>query len=207
MTALEEYRYRLENPTVHDPGTGLWHLCDIHGHLEFMHETVLEYENPVVIELGIQAGNSTSALLSAVQIAGGVLHSCDIQTREHLGVERSGGDRRVPDDWWDLREWHVFHGSDLSAEALAWMPEQCDILFVDSDHSYEHVGDVLTAYMPRLKASGTALFHDTQYQSPGDIDLGEPKGVIAQAINEYCGAHGLTWENRPGFYGLGVIRP
>jgi hypothetical protein len=199
---MAEYEYRRDNPTIcRSPGHYV--PCDIQGHLEFMHETVLGFEKPVIIELGIQAGNSTSALLSAAERRGGIMYSCDIQTRAQL-QERLEHDRV---EWWDHPSWRVFCGDDLSDEALAWMPEQCDILFVDSDHSYEHVRDVLAAYMPRLRPSGTALFHDTQYQSPGDVDLGEPNGVVAQAINEYCARNGLSWTNRPGSYGLGIVRP
>lgn len=200
MSVLEEYRHRL----------GIW--TDIQGHLSFMHETVLEYEFPVVIELGIQAGNSTSALLSAVEQQNGTLYSCDLQSREHLAAEESGGDRRVPAEWWEHPDWKVFHGDDLSTEALAWMPQKCDVLFVDSDHSYGHVLSVLHAYMRRVRQGGIALFHDTQYlfdmsSEPYDKELPGPTGPVAQAITDYCATHGLTWDNRPGSYGMGIIRP
>jgi cephalosporin hydroxylase len=190
---LAEYRRRL----------GIW--TDIQGHLEFMHGTVLSYDKPVVIELGIQAGNSTCALLSAAELAGGVLHSCDIQTREQLGAEKSGGLDRVT--WWDHPDWHTVLGvSDVSDAAQAWMPAECDVLFVDAAHTKEHVLAEMNAYMPRVKAGGVALFHDTQWLAHADTDLGYPGGVVAAAITEYCHAHGLSWENRPGSYGMGVVR-
>lgn len=194
VSAAEEYRHRL----------GIW--TDIQGHLEFMHSTVLEYHHPAVVELGIQAGNSTCALLSAAKGAGGRLWSCDIRNREELAGETSGGLRRVPDDWWDDPAWNVFCGDDLSAETLAWMPAQCDVLFIDSDHSYEHVRGVLDVYVPRVKPGGTVLLHDTHWV-PGDDDLPAPDGPVAQALTAYCDMHGLSWEDRPGFYGMGIVRP
>ena len=189
---LAEYQYRLNI------------ITDIRGHLEFMHNTVQLYEQPVVIELGIQAGNSTSALLSAAQLNDGQLWSCDIQDRGKLATERSGGDRRVPEDWWDEPSWHVFCGDDLSVNALMWMPDQCNVLFIDSDHSYEHVLAVLAVYVPRVVRGGIVLLHDTHW-IPGDTDLPYPSGPITKALNKYCSTRNLTWEDRPGSYGMGII--
>jgi predicted O-methyltransferase YrrM len=201
MSVLEEYGYRLASPEFHNPDDGSTFIRDTQAHLPFLHETVLAYDKPAVIELGIQAGNSNCALLSAAEKRGGILYSCDLQTRGQLQA-------RLPHDrveWWDHPSWRVFHGDDLSPEALAWMPEQCDVLFTDSDHSYGHVLATLEAYLPRVKPGGVALFHDTQWEYPS-TDLGKPGGEVARALDEYCGKNGLTWENRPGSYGLGMIR-
>lgn len=196
---IEEYLARLD----------LW--SDIQGHLRFMRETVVQYNSPTVIELGIQAGNSTSALLAGVLVSKGTLYSCDIQTREQLKlgvVPGSGGWRRIPDDWWDLPYWKTLCGTtgdDLSAEALAWMPEECDVLFVDTEHTTEHVLAVMDEYMPRVKEGGVALFHDTHW-TPGDVESPIPDGPVAAGIDQYCSAHGIPWEDRPGSYGMGVVQ-
>lgn len=186
VSAASEYQRRLT----------IW--SDIQGHLPFLYETAAAYRNPVVIELGVAWGNSTSALLSAVSEAGGALWSVDI------GELRAT--HMIPEDWWDDPRWKFLKADDLSGEAQNWLPAECDVLFVDSDHSYDHVAAVLSTYMPRVKAGGIALFHDTQWHTPGDVDSGRPDGQIAQAITRYCEESGLTWENRPGSYGLGVIR-
>lgn len=184
MSAAEEYQRRL--------GTD----CDMQDHMAFLHETVRCYPSPVVVELGVAWGNSTSALLSAASATGGTLWSVDAG---EIGA-------MIPADWWDDPDWRFLQADDLSPRALEWLPGECDVLFVDSDHSYEHVTGVLDAYVPRVKAGGVALFHDTQWHTPGDVDSGRPDGQIAQAITRYCEESGLTWENRPGSYGLGVIR-
>jgi len=182
---------------------------DIQGHLEFMYDTVLEYDAPVVIELGVQAGNSTSALLAAVMLNGGMLYSCDVQGRAQLAIgdpPGSGGLRRVPDLWWELSSyWKFLQGSDTSMGMLRRMPQGCDVLFVDTEHTAEHVYSVMEAYMPRLRPGGIALFHDTHWV-PGDADMPGPSGPVATGISQYCTAHGLSWEDRPGSYGMGVIR-
>jgi len=82
-----------------------------------------------------------------------------------------------------------------------------DVWFLDTSHEYEHTLAELRAYMPRVAAGGIALFHDTNvigwpgYQWDSDIS------PVATALNDYCAETGLTWENLPGDYGLGVIRP
>jgi predicted O-methyltransferase YrrM len=181
VNAAEEYRHRL----------GIW--TDSQAHLEFLHETVLAYSRPAVIELGVAHGNTTSALLAACGQGSGLLYSCDVRMPH------------VPASWCADPHWSLFIGDDLSAEALEFMPAQCDVLFVDSDHSYEHVLRTMELYMPRVKPGGIALFHDTQWV-PGDVDLGRPEGRVAHAISAYCESHRLSWENRPGSYGLGVVR-
>lgn len=198
-----EFERRRDTNTVRDGAR--WYPCDIQGHLQFMHDTVRSYDRPVVVELGVQAGNSTSALLSAAALAGGTLCSVDLQTREEL-ESRPEGDRVC---WWGSPNWKTLLGtSDLSAEALEWLPDTFDVLFVDSDHSEEHAYTTLRAYMPRLKPGGTALFHDTHYVHDfrGDVDLGRPDGWVGRALARYCAEQGLEWENRTGFYGMGVIR-
>lgn len=200
----EAYYRRLHYPTVLDQKTGHFIPCDIQGHLEFMHTTVLGYGRPVVIELGIQAGNSTSALLSAVEERSGELWSCDLQTREQL-------EGRLPADrveWWGHPDWHVRHGDDLAQETLAWMPRECDVLFIDSDHSFEHVRDTLRVYAPRVRAGGVILMHDTHYLNVGgeDYELPGPNGPVGHAMKLFCEEKGLEWEDRTGSYGMGVIR-
>ena len=37
-----------------------------------------------------------------------------------------------------------------------------------------------------------------------DIALPGPTGEVAKALDDYCEARGLSWENIPGRYGLGV---
>ena len=186
MSAAEEYRRRLGQHS------------DIRGHLAFLHETALAYPEPVIIELGVAWGNCTSALLAAAGEAGGTLWSVDAGEVHDTGM--------IPADWRDDPHWQFLKADDLSDEARAWLPAECDVLFVDSDHSHGHVTGVLAAHLARVKPGGVALFHDTQFRYP-DVDLGEPTGEVAKALDDWCGSHGITWENRPGSYGMGVVRP
>jgi predicted O-methyltransferase YrrM len=169
---------------------------DIQDHLEYLHDAVLAYEEPVVIELGVRSGNSTAALLSACEETGGRLWSADINPPT------------VPSEFF-AGPWELAMGDSVSPAVLDWMPEQCDVLFVDTSHTVEQTLAELNAYMPRVKPGGIALFHDTQWEYP-NISLPETGGPVTEGLHRWCAATGITWTNRQsafGYYGLGIIQP
>lgn len=172
---------------------GWW--IDTRGHLPFLHQTALSYEMPVIIELGVDVGNTTSALLSAVEQVNGMLWSCDI----------ADASVKVPAEFVASPHWHLLHGDDCSLEILKQMPDQCEVLYVDTDHTTEHTLAVMNAYVPRVKPGGIALFHDTEWEYPA-TQLPGPTSTVAAGITQYCEEHNLTWENHHGYYGLGVVR-
>lgn len=184
MSVFEEYHRRLS----------VW--SDIQDHLAFLHETVLGYHCPQVIELGVRSGNSTSALLSAAELAGGRLWSCDMNMPD------------VPAEWYDSRHWSFKLGDSVSWPVLSWMPELADVVFIDSSHEFDPTVAELAEYVPRVRPGGVVLLHDTQFLPPS-TSLPEVGGPVAEAIHAYCVTNGRTWTNRhseKGWYGLGVIR-
>lgn len=151
----------------------------------------------VVIELGVRAGISTAAFLSTAT----AVYSCDIQ------------EPRVPASWDDLGTWHFTFGDSIAPGTLARMPHLCDVLFIDTSHEYDQTFLELAAYWPRVRPGGVALLHDTMWDTcdppQGDRwcrELDAPGGPVTRAIEAFCAAHGLQWSNRPGSFGLGVIR-
>lgn len=160
---------------------------DISLHLPFLYSQALGRRPATVIELGVRTGNSTSAFLAA----GADLWSVDIRPPV------------VPAAWHDLAAWHFLMADDCDGTARGWLPAVADIVFIDTEHTYDQAMRELEIYVPRVRPGGAVLMHDTQFAD--GADLGEPAGPVACAIRDYCGAHGLSWENRPGSYGLGVI--
>lgn len=146
-----------------------------------------------VIELGVGAertqgasccGNSTSALLAALEHTGGHLWSVDI------------AEPTVPAWWYEMPAgWSFFLADDTSPEAQAFCPPEADLLFIDTSHSYEHTLTELRLYAPRVRPGGTILLHDT---GPGWPD-------VARALNDYCPGAAREWYDHPGWPGLGVI--
>lgn len=163
---------------------------DIQGHMAFLRGAVSK-PGCVVIELGVRSGNSTVSFLAGLP-DDGELWSCDISPPE------------VPQEWHSDERWHFFQGDDMNPEIQAAMPAGCDVFFLDTSHEFQHTLAELRAFVPRVRPGGMVLCHDTQFFPPGQ-DCGEPRGEVAQALNTYCAETGLTWSNRPGYYGLGVI--
>ena len=155
---------------------------DISLHLPFLYDSA---QDATVIELGVRTGNSTAAFLAA----GAEVWSVDTS------------EPQVPAEWHDNPRWHFLCGDDLSPEILAALPAKASIVFLDTSHTYDHTLAELRAYEPR--ASLLVLLHDTQWVD--GRDTGTPAGPVARALDEYCAEAGLTWENKPGSYGLGVI--
>jgi len=172
---------------------------DISLHLPVLFEAVATRQKPVVVELGTRSGNSTAALLAAAEQAGGQVWSVDNDPAVSPAV--------FP--WGEHPAWHFTLGDSVSPEVLSVLPERIDVLFVDTSHTYEQTLAECHAWIPRIVAGGIALFHDTQYHPcynfQEDYDLGEPTGPVSRALNTYCKESGLTWENRSGSYGLGIL--
>jgi cephalosporin hydroxylase len=157
---------------------------DIALHLPFLYDSA---QGGTVIELGVRTGNSTAAFLAA----GAEVWSVDLE------------EPAVPGEWHENPRWHFLCGNDLDEEILAGLPARADVVFIDTAHTYDQTLAELRAYAPRARR--LVLLHDTQWV-PGGIDSGTPSGPVAQALDDYCAEAGLVWENRPGSFGLGVLR-
>ena len=137
-----------------------------------------------IIELGVRGGNSTSAFLAGIERSGGELWSVDIEEPE------------VPAHWRDLTRWHLLVADDQSQEAVAFCPDNVDVLFIDTSHFYEHTLTELRLYVGKVKPGGVVLLHDTDKREWPDV---------SRALNDYCGSTGLDWYEHPFWHGLGVI--
>jgi len=147
-----------------------------------------------VLELGVRQGNSTVAFLAGAQACGGRVWSCDLAVT-------------VPQAWQDCPWWTFVPGDDTDPAVQARLPAQCDVLFVDTSHEYEHTLAELRAYMPRVAPGGVALFHDTHVIGWPGYEWDRDVPPVWAALDEYCAEAGLQWADLPGRYGLGVIRP
>lgn len=152
--------------------------ADIAGHLATLREEASTAR--LVIEVGVGHGNSSSAFLMGVRESGGRLWSVDIEPTsitEEL--------QQICPEW----EYHV--GDSLALEPEA--PFDVDVLFIDSDHSYESTKAELIAYRKHVRPGGVILLHDTGEHQPG----------VKQAIVELFGD---GWSNNPECYGLGRVQ-
>ena len=172
---------------------------DIQEYLPFLHEQARSRPGCRVLELGTRTGNSALAFLAGAEESGGHVWSCDIEDvrRYRDGIGPFG---RSP-------QWAFTHGDDLDPAVQAQLPAEVDVLFIDTSHEYAATVAECRAYVPRVTPGGVALFHDTRlmgwpgYAWDGDVP------PVRQALDDYCAEAGLSWEELPGDYGLGIIRP
>jgi predicted O-methyltransferase YrrM len=162
---------------------------DIVEHLEYLYLTVVDSHAQVVVELGVRSGNSTAALLAAVEVTGGHLYSVDI------------GIPQWPPEFYQSKHSTLIIGDDL--EVVDQVPEAIDVLFIDTSHKYFQTLAELGLYGPR---ADTILLHDTELEHPDGAPPDPPYPVKA-AIETWCAKTGRSWLNRENCWGLGVIGP
>jgi cephalosporin hydroxylase len=141
---------------------------DINEHLTELHDLIVRLNAQVVIELGVRYGNSTIAILHALEQTGGHLWSVDV-AKQWNGIE---SDR-----------WTFIEGDDLSPEVMAQLPERAQVVFIDTYHGYQQTVAEIEAYKPRVQ--GVMAFHDTNvevfdHHPPGS----EPPFPVRQAVED-----------------------
>ena len=169
---------------------------DIQEYMPLLHKVASSYPNVRVLELGARRGNSTVAFLAAAEAVNGNVTSVDIdRVTDYPEMAPLVG----------CPAWTFIPGSDIEEAVQARLPLEVDVLFIDTSHEYEHTLTELRMYIPRVVKGGVALFHDTNLQGWGGNPPRKDYPEVRQALDAYCTETGLSWENLPGKYGLGVI--
>lgn len=156
-------------------------LSDIQRHLPRLRQEA----RGTVLELGVRGGSSTVALLAGLEERGGVLWSVDVDPAS--AAVFSGHDQ-----W----RFVVADSRDERSVGDAGLPDELDVLFIDTLHTYEQVRDELAVWGDRVVPGGVILFHDTDSYPP-----------IRRAISEWCKSRSVPFEFRGGSNGLGVAYP
>lgn len=137
-------------------------------------------EATTIIEWGVRGGVSTWAILDAMP-ADAHLWSVDIV--DCVVPPRVSADPR----------WTFLVGDDLDPAIQAQLPGECDMVFIDTSHTYEQtVGEL--AYALSLNPDRIVM-HD--YVMP----------PVAQAADEFCAANGWRVVHNELPYGLATLEP
>jgi predicted O-methyltransferase YrrM len=183
-------------------------LSDIYEFLPVFTTTALAYENPCIIELGVRAGVSTIAWLNAVNKHGGYLYSVDGAApcldddgTDLLGEYMFGEVTKAS----ALHYWTFLQGWDNEDWVQACLPFECDILFIDTNHTYEMTTDELETYYPRVRPDGRILLHDTNIETTGNASTPQPPYPVRTAVEDFCARENLRYHFNDSRCGLGVI--
>jgi predicted O-methyltransferase YrrM len=161
---------------------------DISHHLFTMALIVTEFKLKNIVELGTRDGNSTLALLEAARSTGGRVRSVDIAPCDEAKSRiRAAG----LDDIWSF----------IQADSLkldeSSLPEEIDLLFIDTSHMYVQTLAELRKYRAWMKEGSWILLHD-YVEYPG----------VRRAVHDFV----TELSKQPTFYpfvhqnGLAVIR-
>ena len=104
-----------------------------------------------VLDLGSREGTATGAFLAGVEAAGGTVWSVDI-------------DAQYANAWADHPQWHFINADSLDKQKAfsAGMPQEIDVLFIDTDHTYDRTLNELKTWAPHVKPGGIIILHDTE---------------------------------------------
>ena len=148
-----------------------------------VHLPLLRTAHGNVFEIGVRDGISTAALLMGVRDHGGHLISLDVANCGHL---------------YDDPQWTFIQGHSVTdaERILKQLPPGLDLLFIDSDHSYETTRAELGIYGPLVKKDGGLIL------MPDTCFIGVNAALIdyAAKINKKPGYH-------LGSNGMGELRP
>lgn len=129
-----------------------------------LYELICEIRPENVLEIGVQRGQSTKAILLAMaMIRHGHLTSVDHKDRSGLlnDIEHK-----------DLEPyWTFVHGNSHLEETKNQVLKGYDILFLDGDHKYDGVKQDWNDYMPMVVPGGLVLMHDVTNKNEGVKDL------------------------------------
>lgn len=165
---------------------------DIQGHLKYLHDLAIGMNAQRVIELGVRHGTSTIAWLHALEQTGGWLYSVDINPCPAIPFGTVAG-------------WEFHQGSDMDPTILGCLPTEVDIVFIDTDHLYDHTLAELDAYVEHVRPGGVIVCHDTELEwSPFDRTR-RWRYPVRKAIERWVGDRPDIVEWRSGCYGMATI--
>lgn len=177
---------------------------DINEHLSTFVHAAISMEAATVIELGVRYGLSTIAWLYGLNATAGHLWSVDcswpvVAPNAYENLLDPQGPLGVCENWTFIL------GYDTWSATLDALPDQCDILFIDTNHVYEETLVELALYYPRVKSGGRIYLHDTAIETTGNATTPQPPYPVRTAVEEFCAKHKLKFTNQTNCSGLGLI--
>jgi Methyltransferase domain len=157
---------------------------DISDHLPTLFAESLRVQPRLIVELGVRGGESAFVFERVARLTGARWVSVDLE--DCSGVSQ-------------LPQWLFVQADDIrfAREFPAWcrekgLPNEIDVVFVDTTHFFEHTVQEIEHWFPLLSARAKVFFHDTNqsriyFRKDGSIGIGwNNRGVIG-ALEKYFG--------------------
>lgn len=162
---------------------------DVWEHLPVFVQLVEQTHATKVIELGTRGAVSTVAWLYGLDLTDGHLWSVDIDVAPPLPTDR----------------WTFIQGDDLDPAVVQQLPDDADIVFIDTSHMYADTLAELNVYRWHVRAGGKIVLHDTELPTPIGWTRDQPRYPVKAAVEQFCGDETLTVKYLPNNFGLGII--
>jgi predicted O-methyltransferase YrrM len=144
---FNDFVQRIENPEI----SKIWktHNGVKKKFFDFFYNDLFQIRNPKIIEFGVRHGVSTSLFLDLCTINDGQLFSIDENDYAHT---------------FNSPKWHFIKSRDDNFEFLKKkLPNDADIIFLDTVHKADHVIKVLISYFDILKKDGYFIIDDISW--------------------------------------------
>jgi predicted O-methyltransferase YrrM len=181
---------------------------DMYEHMPTFVQAVDDLHATKVIELGVRYGHSTIAWLRALH-GRGQLWSVDCSFPIPANPNGTDLDKvNLLDPQGPLGvmdHWSFILGYDTWPRTLEMLPDEVDIVFIDTNHVYEETHVELDLYYPRVRKGGRIYLHDTALETTGNATTPQPPFPVRTAMEEFARINGLEFDNNPSCFGLGTI--
>jgi|GEM_PF-347028 len=157
---------------------------DISDHLPTLFTESVSVQPQLIVELGVRGGESAFVFERVARLTGARWVSVDLE--DCSGVSQ-------------LPLWLFVQADDIrfGREFPAWchekgLPNEIDILFVDTTHFFEHTVQEIEQWFPLLSARAKVFFHDTNqsriyFRKDGSIGIGWTNRGVIGALEKYFG--------------------
>ena len=116
---------------------------------DFIYKDLTNIDKPNILEFGVRHGCSTALFLDICNQKNGYLYSVDINDYSY----------KFQDERW---EFICASDNDLS-KINPHIPDQFDVIFLDTIHKADHVSDIFYKYYDKLKSGGFFIIDDTSW--------------------------------------------
>jgi predicted O-methyltransferase YrrM len=117
--------------------------------LNYIRQLTEKIKFPRILELGVQKGNSTNMFLELCDKNDGYLISVDIDDCSHVASNK---------------RWKFIHSSDNNFNLInSKIKEKLDLIFIDSFHEPNHIGEIFYNYYKYLKINGVCIIDDISW--------------------------------------------
>ena len=140
------------------------------GHRKFAEWITSKYENPIIVELGVDYGYSTFVFANALKNSTGTIYGIDLFAGDvHTGFRNTYESvmKNIKDH--ELSNIEIIMG-DFTHVSKIWN-KPINILHIDGLHTYEAVKNDFTNWSKFVDDNGIILFHDTAIKHFGIKDF------------------------------------